>query len=398
MNIPAFSIATLPRIVFGTGRLAELPDHAAGFGRVLLLVTGARSLRNGSHWPELMRRLQARGLEHHAVTIDGEPSPQQIDAIVQAHHGRGIDVVIGIGGGSVLDGAKAIAGLLPRGNSVMDHLEDVGRGLPYTGPSLPFIAVPTTAGTGSEATRNAVLSVRGADGFKKSFRHDCLVAKVALIDPALLADCPPALMAAQGMDAFTQLLESYVSLRANPFTDALAWSGLEAVSGGFFAALAGGEGEAAVAGRAALAYGALLSGITLAQVGLGSVHGLAQPLGSLFTLPHGVACGTVLAAATAVNLDALRTRAPQSPALVKYARIGRLLNGDDTLDDAAAANALVTRLQRWTEELALPRLSAYGIGESDIPAIVAASRNNSMKSNPILLTDAEIGAIVQVRL
>ena len=398
MTNPAFSINTLPRIVFGTGRLAELPDCAAEFGRVILLVTGARSLRNGTRWPELMRQLQARGLAAHAVSIAGEPSPQQIDEIVRAHHGRGIEAVIGIGGGSVLDGAKAIAGLLPRGNSVMDHLEDVGRGLPYTGPSLPFIAVPTTAGTGSEATKNAVLSVRGADGFKKSFRHDCLVAKVALIDPALLAACPPKLMAAQGMDAFTQLLESYVSLRANPFTDALAWSGLEAVSGGFFAALGGGEGEAAVAGRAAMAYGALLSGITLAQVGLGSVHGLAQPLGSLFTLPHGVACGTVLAAATEVNLRALRARAPESPALAKYVRVGRLLSGNESLDDSAAADALVGTLQQWTERLELPRLSTYGIGPVDIPAIVAASRNNSMKSNPILLSDDEVGAIVRARL
>ena len=398
MNIAPFSIANLPRIVFGQGRIEELPALIGEYGNHVLLVTGARSFRAGQHWQSLLDALADRGCRVDSLQVDGEPSPQLIDEAVSRYHGEGIMVVAGIGGGSVLDAAKAIAALLPHGNSVMDHLEDVGRGIPYCGPTLPLIAVPTTAGTGSEATKNAVLSEHGAGGFKKSFRHDCMVPRIALVDPQLLADCPPPLMAAQGMDAFTQLLESYVSLRANPFTDALAWSGLEAVAGGFFDALAGGEGAAAQAGRAAMAYGALLSGITLAQVGLGSVHGLAQPLGSLFPIPHGVACGTTLAAATAINLRALLARAPQSPALAKYARVGRLLSGDSHLDDAAAMTALVNTLQQWTENLPLPRLGSYGISEADISAIVAASRNNSMKSNPVLLTDEEVAQIVQSRL
>ncbi|MCW8841546.1 MAG: iron-containing alcohol dehydrogenase, partial [Gammaproteobacteria bacterium] len=306
--------------------------------------------------------------------------------------------VVGIGGGSVLDAAKAVAGLLPFGNSVLDHLEDVGKGLPYRGPALPFIAVPTTAGTGSEATKNAVLSEHGPNGYKKSFRHDTLVAKVALVDPQLLEACPPALIAAQGMDAFTQLLESFVSLRANPYADALAWSGLEAVAEGFMHAYAGGNTPEAQQGRAAMAYAALVSGITLAQVGLGSVHGLAQPLGSLFPLPHGVACGATVAAATRINIEVMRECLPQSPALAKYARVGRLLSGKERLAEREAQEALVEGLERWTEHLTLPRLGQYGITQADIPLIVANARGNSMKTNPVELSDEAIAAIIRARL
>lgn len=398
MNINQFSIGTMPRILFGAGELARLPEWVAAYGRRVLLLTGGRSFLAGPHWPSLQQALLQHNLELHQAQVTGEPSPQVVDEIVARYAGSGIEVVAGIGGGSVLDAAKAVAALLPFGNSVLDHLEDVGRGIPYTGPSLPFIAVPTTAGTGSEATRNAVLSIHGPAGYKKSFRHDSMVPRIALVDPELLASCPPSLMAAQGMDAFTQLLESYVSARANPFTDALAWSGLTAVAEGFFAALTGGEDEAARQGRAAMAYGALLSGITLAQVGLGSVHGLAQPLGSLFPIPHGVACGTTLAVATAVNLRALQARRPDAPALDKYARVGRLLSGQADLDQAAAGAALVATLEAWTERLGLARLAQYGVAETDIPRIVAAARNNSMKSNPVLLTDEEVGEIVRRRL
>jgi alcohol dehydrogenase len=398
INFAPFSIASLPRIIFGDGCLAQLPQAILEFGARVLLLSGERSFTDTEHWAQLQRLMEAQGITCFTASVAGEPSPKLVDDIVRRYAAERIEVVAAIGGGSVMDAAKAVAGLLPHGNSVLDHLEDVGKGLPYSGPSLPFIAVPTTAGTGSEATKNAVLSMRGHDGYKKSFRHDCLVARTAIIDPLLLASCPPALIASQGMDAFTQLLESFVSLRANPLTDALAWSGLEAVSEGFLNAHAGGESESAGRGRAAMAYAALLSGITLAQVGLGSVHGLAQPLGSLFPVPHGVACGTTVAAATDVNIRALRERMPQSQALAKYARVGRLLADQPGLDDIAACEALVEVLEQWTVQLHLPRLSHFDISEEDIPSIVAASRNNSMKSNPVLLRDDEIAAIVHRRL
>ncbi len=393
---PPFSLGRLPRIEFGPGRLALVPDLLARHGCRVLIVTGARSFLDGPHWAKLSAELGARGIGYDLVRVAGEPSPELIDTSVRAHHGREIGCVLGIGGGSALDAAKAIAGLLKPGNSVMDHLEGVGPELPYRGPSTPFIAVPTTAGTGSEATRNAVLSVHGPGGFKKSFRDEQLVAECAVIDPDLLAGCPPPVLAANGMDALTQLLESYVSSKANPFTDALARSGLERVRD---ALLPWHEGRGdAGAQRAAMAYAALLSGITLAQVGLGSVHGLAAPLGAFFPIPHGVACGTLVAEATRANLAALAGRTPDHPALGKYADAGRLLAGDARLPDAVALARLLDILDDWTRRLDLPRLGACGIAEADVARIVAHSRGSSMKTNPIALTDAEIAAIVRARL
>ena len=397
MQFAPFSISRLPRISYGSGRFDEVPALAAAYGRTALLVTGKQSFCTTPRWQSLTQALADKGLRWLHFTVSGEPSPQLVDEAVSRFRSEAVDVVIAIGGGSVLDAAKAIAGLLPHGNSVMDHLEGVGRNIPYRGPSIPFIAVPTTAGTGSEATKNAVLSVQGPDGFKKSFRDECLIPEYAVIDPDLLASCPRELVAADGMDAFTQLLESYVSRKANPFIDALAWSGICAVKEGFFAAWEGVE-PAAAQGRGAMAYASLLSGITLAQVGLGSVHGLASPLGAFFPIPHGVVCGTLVSAATEINIRALQEREPYNPALAKYAQVGRLLTGRSEMDDATARSSLTALLAEWSERLHLPRLNGYGISTADFPQIVANSRGSSMQTNPIVLTDAEINAILMQRL
>jgi len=396
--VGSFSVSRLPRIVFGAGVFQRLPAIVSEYGKQLLIVTGGQSLRQSARWPQLLRDLNAAGFRLQDIKVEGEPSPQFVDAAVTTYRAQGIDVVLGIGGGSALDAAKAIAGLLPSGNSVMDYLEGVGRGVSYTGPATPFIAVPTTAGTGSEATKNAVLSVQGADGFKKSFRHEALVAQVAVVDPELLATCPPEVIAANGMDAFTQLLESYVSARAHPFTDALAASGMQAVREGFFAAWRGGNDMQAARGRACMAYAALLSGMTLAQAGLGSVHGLAAPIGAYYPIPHGVVCGTLVAAATEINVRALKDRDPQNPALEKYAAIGRLLADIPPRDSQAARSELVRVLYEWTARLKMPTLGTYGIDESHVAKIVAGSRGSSMKTNPIVLTDAEVADIVGARL
>ena len=256
--------------------------------------------------------------------------------------------------------------------------------------------MPTSAGTGSEATKNAVLSVQGVGGFKKSFRHESLVPRYAVLDPELLASCPQTLIAADGMDALTQLLESYVSLKANPFTDALALSGIAAVRDALLPWYAG-EGDLA-AYRRAMAYAALLSGITLAQVGLGSVHGLAAPLGAFFPIPHGVACGTLVADCSEMNIRALRQREPLSPALDKYAVLGRLLTEQPSLPDDAACEALIDLLLQWTSDLQLPLLSSYGMQAADIPRVVANCRGSSMKTNPVALTDTEVAEILGQRL
>ncbi len=395
--IAPFSIGRLPRIEFGSGSLTKLPALVARYGTRPLVVLGGQSFRRSPFSGPFFEALSATGCEWKTVAVATEPSPEMIDEMVRTLRDEPIDVVVGIGGGSALDAAKAIAGLLRPGNSVMDHLEGVGPELPYRGPATPFIAVPTTAGTGSEATKNAVLSRHGPDGFKKSFRDDQLMAEVTVIDPDLLATCPPELIAANGMDAFTQLLESYVSLRANPITDALAMAGIQAARDGLLAWYRGGEESAPGRGRMALA--SLLSGVCLAQAGLGSVHGLAQPLGSLFPIPHGVVCGTLVASATRVNIEALRAREANHSALAKYAAVGRLLGGPHAEStETGALQCLVEVLEAWTREMSLPPLASFGVSQADFPRIVANSRGSSMKTNPVLLTDQEVAEILRVRL
>jgi alcohol dehydrogenase len=319
-----------------------------------------------------------------------------VDGAVDANRDAAVEVVLGVGGGSVLDAAKAVAGLLRTGTSILDHLEGVGPQLPYPGPAVPLVAVPTTAGTGSEATRNSVISERGPGGFKRSFRDERLVAADAVVDPDLLAGATAEGIAANGMDALTQLLESYVSLRAGPVTDALAIAGLEAARDGLSAWHADPDGPEAPAARERMALAALLSGICLAHAGLGAVHGLASPLGALFPVPHGAACGATLAAVTAVNVSALADRDPLSPALERYARLGRLLARlPETTSDREARGALVIALSKLTARLGIPRLREFGVGAGDFPAIVAGSRGSSMRTNPVTLTDEELGAVLR---
>jgi alcohol dehydrogenase len=408
------STLRLPELLAGPGKVAELPAVVRRFGRRVLVVVREPGFTETADWARIEASLSAAGLEFEVEGVEGEPSPALVDSIVDRVRGRKhresgglgagngpVEVVVGIGGGSVLDTAKAVAGLLIPGNSVMDHLEGIAPGLPYQGPAVPFVAVPTTAGTGSEATKNAVLSVRGAGGFKRSFRDEALIARVAIVDPELLRSCGPELIAANGMDALTQLLESYLSTRANPVADELALRGLAAARDGLLAwhgmAVAGLGGAAADGARAAMATASLCSGICLAQTGLGAVHGVASPLGALFPIPHGVACGATLVAATRVNIAALEEREPQSAALARYAEVGRILAGSvaaSPASDREARAALVRLLADWRVRLAVPRLSAYGIAAADIPAIVADSRGSSMKTNPVVLTDDEIAAIL----
>jgi len=391
-----FSIARLPRIEFGSGSLARVAGLCARYGSRLLLVTGGNSFEHGPHWRGFVDSLQLHDLYWRQCCISSEPSPTMIDELVREFSSENIDVVLAVGGGSVLDAGKAIAGLLRVNRSVMDYLEGVGPELAYQGPAVPFIAVPTTAGTGSEATKNAVLSTQGPDGFKKSFRDDRLVAEYAVLDPDLLASCPRPLIAANGMDALTQLIESYVSLRANVFTDALAISGLRAARDGLLRWYEdpADAGEA----RAQMAYAALLSGITLAQVGLGSVHGLASPLGAFYPIGHGVVCGTLVATASEANINSMLAREPENIALAKYARLGEVLCQRRHASVEAARQALLDLLQDWTERMQLPLLSEFGVAESGLAKVVAHARGSSMKTNPIVLTDEELTNILRRRL
>jgi alcohol dehydrogenase len=410
---PFVSNLRLPEIMFGPGRSAELPAVLARFGRRALVITRP-GFCDTEDWARLSAGLSAAGIEFENEDVDGEPSPAVVDGIVArvrerapGREGGPVDVVAGVGGGSVMDTAKAVAGLLIGGESVMDHLEGLPPGFPYEGPAAPFVAVPTTAGTGSEATKNAVISERGPNGFKRSFRDDQLFARVAIVDPDLLSSCPPALIAANGMDAVTQLIESYVSLRADEASKRLASVGVAAAHDGFElwfdeASAGRGGGATAAPGRERMALAALCSGICLAQTGLGAAHGVASPLGAQYPIPHGVACGATLAAATRINIRALESREPSSPALAEYAYLGRLLALDragQPLDsDAEARSALVSELERLTAHLRIPGLASFGLTEAGIAAIVADSRGSSMRTNPVTLIDDEIAELLRSSL
>jgi alcohol dehydrogenase class IV len=391
-----FSIARLPRIEFGSGAFSRTAELTRQFGRHVLIVTGARSFPASERWHQLLQQFSALDISYQHVTIDGEPSPEMIDAAANKYATANIEVVLGIGGGSAMDAAKAIAGLLRVDQSVMDFLEGVGPELPYSGPAVPLIAVPTSAGTGSEATKNSVLSKQGVDGFKKSFRDDKLVAEVAIVDPELLSTCPRDVIAANGMDALTQLIESYVSIKANVFTDALGISGLRAARDGLVRLYqsAGADADA----RERMAYASLISGINLAQTGLGSVHGLASPLGAFYPVPHGVVCGTLVAAATHTNINAMLVREPDNAAIERYARVSEVLWQRRFKSTDEALDKLVELLQQWTYDLQLERLSKYGLKSSALDHVVAHSRGSSMKTNPIVLTDEEIKSILVERM
>lgn len=401
MHLQSFSLSHFPRIEFGTGAITQLPDKISAFGQTVLIITGKHSFPQSRFWKALILQLEQRKIQWFHSTISGEPSPDFVDSVVQEFKDKAIQCVVAIGGGSALDSGKAISGLLSHGNSVMDYLEGVGTGKIYHGPAIPFIAVPTTAGTGSEATKNSVLSHIGDNGFKKSFRDEQLIPQFAIIDPDLLESCPKPLIAANGMDALTQLMESYLSTMANPFTDALALSGLEAVRDSllpWYYANNGDNSDEIAQARAKMAYAALLSGITLAQVGLGSVHGLASPLGAFFPIPHGVACGTVLAEATRINIEAMKEREPKNPGLQRYAQVGRLLCQEEQLSDSQAQEKLLDLLSDWSQKMSLEPLSAYGVKESDIPRLVENISPSSMKTNPILLNPSEKEQLVKRNL
>jgi len=391
----SFNFAATPHIHFGAGKRALLPDIIRSYGRRIVLVSGGHSFDASTLCQDLLECLNQQFHIMMHIRVSGEPTPALVDDTVAACFNAKPDCVIAIGGGSPVDTAKAIAGLLPSGDSVMHYLEGVGQGKIYHGPSTPFIALPTTAGTGGETSKNAVLSEIGLNGFKKSFRHEDLVAKYIILDPELTLSCPPNVTAACGMDAFTQLLESYVSKQANPITDALAISGMEKLTRSLPTAINRGDDLQA---RSDMLYASSLSGLTLANAGLGSVHGLASPIGAYFSMPHGEVCGSLLFEATLQNITLMQEREPDNIGLHKYAEVGRIMLADRRLDDKAALTGLLSRLKSWTAEFNMPLLSDYGITVADTDKLIANASSGSMQTNPILLSHAEVAALIHSRL
>jgi len=345
------------------------------------------------NWKKCEESLKRASVRFRRYRFSGEPSPDIVDSAVKEFTPLPVDAVLAVGGGSVMDCAKAVAALLPLGEPVTPYLEGVGTKT-HPGRTLPLIAVPTTAGTGSEATKNAVISNVGRQGFKKSLRHDNFTPVCAIVDPELTLPCPPRVTAACGMDAFTQLLESYVSPQASPVTDALALSGIELMAPALIPASTDQGGDIGL--RSSLSYAAFLSGVTLANAGLGIIHGLAAPLGGLVPIPHGIVCATLLAEACRVNIKRLRVlRGQEDLMLAKFARLGRIVSGAGDAHLSAACDMLLRTLDTWTEQLSIPRLGAYGVSESDLDALATQA---GQKNNPIQLELDDIRAILRARL
>ncbi|MDQ7002018.1 MAG: iron-containing alcohol dehydrogenase [Ghiorsea sp.] len=389
-----FNFAATPHIHFGVGKRSELMSMIQGYGHKVLLITGGKSFDDSALCMQLFHDL-SQSFTVQRERVLGEPSPQMVDDWVAQYQSFKPDVVLAIGGGSAVDAAKAVAGLLPSGDSVMLYLEGVGQGRAFEQVTTPFIAVPTTAGTGGETSKNAVLSVIGDQGYKKSFRHESLVAKHIVLDPELSITCSPAVTAACGMDAFTQLLESFVSIKASPITDALAWSALEKIVTALPAAYEHGDDMQA---RADMLYASSISGLTLANAGLGSVHGLASPLGAFFPIPHGVVCGSLLFEATRINIQALKARDEHSVALKKYAKVGRLFAPEMFMDNADALKMLLGMLELWQQHFQMPKLSDFSVSKDDVALIIQHISGGSYATNPIQLTHHELKALLLARI
>ncbi len=388
--LPNFNLKPTPQLIFGTGRHKELPSLLECFGSKLLIVVGGQSFTSGQYWPALQHQLDKHGYTCNLVRIAGEPSPTDIDAITEKYATQTIDAVIAIGGGSVLDAGKAISAMLVEQEPVTPFLEGVGTKQP-SGKKLPFIALPTTSGTGSEATSNAVISSVGQNGFKKSLRHDNYIPDIALLDPQLTTGCPHSLTVACGMDTLTQLVEAYLSTNGSPLTDILALEGIQRVINSLPKACDDGTD---ISARADLSYSSYLSGIVLANAGLGLVHGFASAIGGLNAIPHGVVCGTLMAEANRLTLQHLRKNAGDNIALKKYAHLGRLTT-DSNLTDSEAQDRFVEYLTDLCTTLGIPRLGDYGITDQLFDDILQQTGN---KYNPAPLTKEEQRLILQLRL
>lgn len=388
--VKPFTFTKLPLIHFGIGKAGLLPRLIGNYGSSVMLVTGHRSFIQSLQAENLLDALQSNGITVAQVTVQGEPSPEQVDQVVQHYGDRIIDVVVSIGGGSAIDTGKAVAAMMYKTGSVKEYLEGVGT-RNHPGTRIPFIAVPTTAGTGSEATRNAVLSQVGSNGFKRSLRHDNLVPDIAVIDPALTLSCQPAITAAAGMDCFTQLTEAYLSDKSNDLTDAMALEGLKALRRSLLRSFSHGDDMDA---RTGMAFAALTSGIGLANAGLGAVHGIAAALGGSCNIPHGVICGTLMAAANEINIRELRKVGIDQPALKKYAQLGRIFCDKTNRSDDYFIDGFIEYLYELTDQLQLEKLGSYGVTEQNIQSVCSVT---DIKNNPVRLSADNLAEIMLKR-
>jgi len=381
----SFEFATADRIIFGAGKLNELGKQIESKAQRLLLVSG----RSSDAIPRVKEILSSREIQFTEFQVHGEPTVEVVREGVKA--ARDCDIIIGLGGGSVLDTGKAIAALVTNPGDVLDYLEVVGKGQPLVHASLPYIAIPTTAGTGSEVTRNAVIEST-EQKVKVSLRSSLMLPRVALVDPELTYNLPPTITASSGLDALTQLIEPFVSVKANPLTDAICREGMRHAARSLRRAYENGADKAA---RDRMALASLFGGLALANAALGAVHGFAGALGGMLHAPHGALCARLLPLVMEANIKALETRQPEHPAIARYIEIAQILTDNKT---ATALDGV-----KWTcklvNDLNIPALSTYGMTEKDFPeAVEKTLKANSFKGNPIALNEAELRGILEKAL
>lgn len=384
-RMPArFEFATANRILFGPGVAREAAPAAAQWGKRALVVTG----RSPGRASGLLDDLRAAGVASTVFSVESEPTVDLVGRGVTVAREESCDLVIAMGGGSAIDAGKAIAALLTNAADVLEYLEVIGRARPLTLPPAPFIAVPTTAGTGSEVTRNAVLG-SPQHRLKASLRSPRMLPRLAVVDPELTLSLPPFVTASTGMDALTQVIEPFVSIRANPMTDLVCVEGMRLAARSLRRAVQEPDNRDA---RSDMSLASLMGGLALANAGLGVVHGFAAPVGGMYDAPHGAICAAVLAPGVEANIRALRGRASDHPALSRYEAIAQTLTG---CDDARPEDA-VEWLQKLAQDLGIPSLRTYGVSDADLAAIVeAAQRTSSMKGNPIELTREELFRVLE---
>ncbi len=383
-----FSLLLPQKVVFGWSKRGEFGELASELGTTAVVVHGSRTLHNSTLWAELMATLEEQGVRVvREIGIRREPTIEDVDSATAKvlSSSSPPDMVIGIGGGAAIDLAKAVSAMATnqQGESVRDYLEGVGKGLSIENAPLPMLAVPTTAGTGSEATKNAVISVDDPP-CKKSLRSEKMVPKIILIDPELSVTVPPSVTAASGMDAITQLIESYISSRATPLTQSLCLEGLKHALPNMKRAFVDGTDQPA---RTAMAYAAFLSGVSLANSGLGMAHGIAAPLGAHCDVPHGLACATLLPIALKTN---------QTVSRKQQVVLGKLFAKNPHLSKENAIAASISHIENLCDDLSIPkRLRDLGVLKEQLNDIVTGSRGNSMNGNPRVLTDEELYSILE---
>ena len=383
----SFEFATASRIIFGPGTCKEAGRLAAELGRRVMVVTGRTDERSRP----LLNQLNTLGLEYTCFQVGGEPTIQLVLEGVRQARTAGSDLVIGFGGGSVIDTGKVIAALLTNKGQLMDYLEVIGKGQPLQNASAPYIAIPTTAGTGAEVTRNAVVE-SPEHQVKVSMRSPLMLPHTAVVDPELTYTLPPAITATTGLDALTQLLEAFVSQQTNPLTDGICREGLRRAGRSLQTVYEDGTDTAA---RQDMSLASLFGGLALANAKLGAVHGFAGPLGGMIKAPHGALCARLLPYVMETNITALQTRMPNSPALARYAEVARILTGDKFATVGDGISWINTLCRRFD----LKPLSAYGLNKAEFPsAVEKAKMASSMKGNPIALTKSELKRILQQAL